>query len=175
MSKETRNCKLQQSHKKLGKRGYSLVELCIVLALIAVVATAVVSFYRLMSGTLNDTRVAYAYLEDHDALKKKFDEWAAEMDVPGSVFFVDKNGKLFVKENGGANGQAVVFSNGRLVLGNERSESGFDQISGIEFEVDETKTMIKCITYYEYKNGDRVESHFVFSLRCGTISNGEGS
>lgn len=169
MSKETRNCKLQQSHKKLGKRGYSLVELCIVLALIAVVATAVVSFYRLMSGTLNDTRSAYAYLEDHNALKKKFDEWAAEKDTPGSVFFVDKKGKLFVKENEGANGQAVVFSNGRLVLGNDRSESGFDQISGIYFEADETKTMIKCVTYYEYKNGDRVEGQFVFSLRCGSI------
>ena len=175
MSKETRNCKLQQSHKKLGKRGYSLVELCIVLALIAVVATAVVSFYRLMSGTLNDTRVAYAYLEDHDALKKKFDEWAAEMDVPGSVFSVE-GGALTVKtpESSEKSEKKVSLRNGNLFLGGEYV-SGFDQVSGIEFEVDETKTMIKCITYYEYKNGDRVESHFVFSLRCGTISNGEGS
>ena len=168
---------MQQSHKKLGKRGYSLVELCIVLALIAIVATAVVSFYRLMSGTLNDTRSAYAYLEDHNALKKKFDEWAAEKDVPGSVFFVDKNGKLFVKENGEATGQAVVFSNGRLVLGNDRSESGFDHISDIYFEVDETKTMIKCVTYYETRGGDRMEEQFVFSLRCGSIDsevNGNG-
>lgn len=168
---------MQQSHKKLGKRGYSLVELCIVLALIAIVATAVVSFYRLMSGTLNDTRSAYAYLEDHNALKKKFDEWAAEKDVPGSVFFVDKNGKLFVKENGEATGQAVVFSNGRLVLGNDRSESGFDHISGIYFEVDETKTLIKCVTYYETRGGDRMEEQFVFSLRCGSIDsevNGNG-
>ncbi len=172
MSKETRNCKLQQSHKKLGKRGYSLVELCIVLALIAVVATAVVSFYRLMSGTLNDTRVAYAYLEDHNALKKKFDEWAAEKDVPGSVFSVSENGKLCIKVSG--TDCDVKFLDGKLFFGGQYA-SGFDQISGIEFDVDETKTMIKCITYYEYKNGDRVESHFVFSLRCGTISNGEGS
>ena len=168
---------MQQSHKKLGKRGYSLVELCIVLALIAVVATAVVSFYRLMSGTLNDTRSAYAYLEDHNALKKKFDEWAAEKDVPGSVFFVDKNGKLFIREDGEATGQAVVFSNGKLVFGRDRSESGFDQISGIYFKADETKTLIKCITYYEYKDGTRMEEQFVFYLRCGTIDsevNGNG-
>jgi prepilin-type N-terminal cleavage/methylation domain-containing protein len=164
MSKETRNCKLQQSHKKLGKRGYSLVELCIVLALIAVVATAVVSFYRLMSGTLNDTRVAYAYLEDHDALKKKFDEWAAEMDVPGSVFFVSKDGELCINENCN-----VKFSNGTLFFEGYNYETGFDHISGMTFKVDEEKKLIKCVTYYEYNGGDRVESHFVFSPRCGTI------
>ena len=174
MSKETRNCKLQQSHKKLGKRGYSLVELCIVLALIAVVATAVVSFYRLMSGTLNDTRVAYAYLEDHDALKKKFDEWAAEKDTPGSVFSVKDGGNKKDDKILCIDDQEVKFSNGKLFFGGQY-ESGFDHISGMTFELDEVKKLIKCVTYYEYNGGDRVESHFVFSLRCGTISNGEGS
>ena len=162
---------MQQSHKKLGKRGYSLVELCIVLALIAVVATAVVSFYRLMSGTLNDTRVAYAYLEDHNALKKAFDEWAAEKDVPGSVFSVKGDGKILCIDD-----QEVKFSSGHLFLG-DKYEMGFDQISGMTFEIDDEEKLIKCITYYEYKDGTRVESHFVFTLRCGTIRsevNGNG-
>ena len=165
---------MQQSHKKLGKRGYSLVELCIVLALIAVVATAVVSFYRLMSGTLNDTRSAYAYLEDHNALKKKFDEWAAEKDTPGSVFSVSEDRKLCITENGAT--YDVKFLDDKLFFGGQYA-SGFDQISGIYFEADETKTMIKCVTYYETRGGDRMEEQFVFSLRCGSIDsevNGNG-
>jgi hypothetical protein len=94
--------------------------------------------------------------------------------VPGSVFFVSENDKrkLCIKENGAT--YEVKFLDDKLFFGGQYA-SGFDQISGIYFEADETKTMIKCVTYYEYKNGDRVESHFVFSLRCGTISNGEGS
>lgn len=170
MRKETRNSKLKKSHQaKLGKRGYTLIELTIAMALLAVVAVAVVSFYQLMNGTLRDNRDTYEYLEDHDALQKTFEEWAAEKDVPGSVFKVGEDGKLTVTENG--NSYKVSVSNGNLFLGGEYL-SGFDEVSGISFETEGTGTLIKCITYHEHKDGSRMESCFVFSLRCGEIQGG---
>ena len=169
MSKQTRNDKRQKSHKaKRGTRGFTLVELCIVMALIAVVATAAISFYALMSGTLKDNRIAYEYLEDHATLKSEFDKWAAEKDTPDSVFSVTEDGKLTVTEDGET--QTVSFSRGTLSLGGKYVWN-LDKISGISFSVDETGTLIKCTTYHTNQNGERIESRFVFSRRCEQTQN----
>lgn len=160
---------MQKSHKaRLGTGGFTLVEICIVLALLAIVTTVTITFYNLMNGTLKDNRIAYEYLEDHADLKGEFDKWAAEKDTPDSVFSVTADGKLTVEENG--INQTVIFSEGFLFLGEKRVGT-FESVSGISFSMDETGTLIKCTTYHTSQNGERVESRFVFMRRCQKTQN----
>jgi prepilin-type N-terminal cleavage/methylation domain-containing protein len=173
MCKKIRDIRAQKSHNsKSGKSGFTLVELSVVLALLAILTTMIVSFSVLMHGFAAENSAEYQFLEDHAMLKEKLCTWAAENDVQGNVFTVT-DGALTVTQNGTP--KYVSFKDGVLTLGGEKRE-GLDAIDGMTFTTDtgtdesnaEPK-LIKCVTYRIGKNGQRVESSFVFSLRCGTI------
>ena len=166
-----RNIKVQKSHNvKQGKSGFTLVELCVVLALLAILTTMTVSFSVLMNGFAAENKAEYEFLEDHAALKEKLCTWAAENDVTGNVFTVNTDETLTVTENGTE--KNVSFADGVLTLGGEQKVA-FDAIDGVIFASNDK--LIKCVTYRIAENGERIEHSFVFSLRCGTIQNEEGS
>ena len=165
MCRKIRNTKAKKTYKVLhGKGGFTLVELCIVLALLAILTTMTVSFTVLMNGFAADNQVEYEFLEDHATLKEELSAWMAENDVSGSVFSVSEGGTLTVTAD--ATEKAVSFNDGSLTLGGEQ-KSGLNAIDGITFTANDK--LIKCVTYRIAKNGKRIESNFVFPLRCGTI------
>ena len=162
---KTMTKQVQQPHNaKPGKSGFTLVELCIVLALLAILATMTVSFSVLMNGFAAENKAEYEFLEDHATLKETLGVWAAENDVTGSVFKVNEDGTLTVTENGVE--QNVSFADGVLTLGGEQ-KAGLDAIDGVIFTANDK--LIKCVTYRIAKDGERIEHSFVFSLRCGVI------
>ena len=165
MCRKTRNNKAQKTHNaKCGKGGFTLVELCVVLALFAILVTMIVSFSVLMNGFASNNKADYEFLKDHARLKEKIGIWAAENDVSGCVFLVGADGTLTVTADG--NEKSVSLSNGELSLGGEQI-SGFNTIDGITFTANDK--LIKCVTYRIDKDGNRIESSFVFSLRSGTV------
>ena len=162
---KTRNYQVQKPHNaKPGKSGFTLVELCVVLALLAILATMTVSFSVLMNGFAAENKAEYEFLEDHATLKETLGVWAAENDVTGSVFKINEDGTLTVTENGVE--QNVSFADGVLTLGGEQ-KAGLDTIDGVIFTANDK--LIKCVTYRIAENGERIEHSFVFSLRCGVI------
>jgi len=162
---KTRNYQVQKPHNaKPGKSGFTLVELCVVLALLAILATMTVSFSVLMNGFAAENKAEYEFLEDHATLKETLGVWAAENDVTGSVFKINEDGTLTVTENGVE--QNVSFADGVLTLGGEQ-KAGLDTIDGVIFTSNDK--LIKCVTYRTAKDGERIEHSFVFSLRSGVI------
>jgi prepilin-type N-terminal cleavage/methylation domain-containing protein len=165
------NYQVSKSHNaKQGKSGFTLVELCVVLALLAILTTMTVSFSVLMNGFAAENKAEYEFLEDHAALKEKLCTWVAENDMSGNVFTVNTDETLTVTENGTE--KNVSFADGVLTLGGEQKVA-FDAIDGVIFASNDK--LIKCVTYRIAENGERIEHSFVFSLRCGTIQNEEGS
>lgn len=160
-----RNIKVQKPHNaKQGKSGFTLVELCVVLALLTILTTMTVSFSVLMNGFAAENKAEYEFLEDHAALKKKLCTWVAENDVTDSTFKVNEDGTLCVTEN--ETERSVSFADGILSLGGEQ-KAGLDAIDGVIFTANDK--LIKCVTYRIAKDGERIEHSFVFSLRCGVI------
>ena len=160
-----RDIRVRKYHnEKCGKGGFTLVELCVVLALLAILTTMIVSFSVMMSGFAAENKIEYEFLEDHAALKEKLCTWVAENDVSGSVFAINEGGILTVTRNGIE--KSVSFADGDLSLAEEKIK-GLDSIEGMSFTSNEK--LIKCVTYRTDKNGQRVERSFVFSLRCGVI------
>ena len=171
MYRDMRNVKLQKSHnERNGKGGFTLVELSVVLALIAMLITATVSFSVLMNGYSTKNEAEYEFLEDHATVKNAVCTFASEYDVPGNVFTMKGDGTFAVNDNGTE--RNVSFSDGVLSLGGRRTED-LDGIDGISFTTN--GNLIKCVTYNTGNDGVRNESSFVFSLRIATIDTGGGN
>lgn len=159
---------------KNNKRGFTLVELAIVMGILVIVTGITVSFSVLMRDLTADNRDEYAFLEDHSEFKEEFGSLIAENDVSGSEFTV-KNGDLLIGE------KTVKFSGGTLLVINgnqvEKRVAGFDKIDSVTFKVVEGKNenkLIKCTTQHTNEDGVPVKISFVISLRCGEILTTEG-
>ena len=144
----------KQNKKSVGKCGFTLVELSVVMALVAILATMTVSFTALMSGFANDSRAEYEYLEEYSNLKEEISKKLKEYDATDFNFFVE-NYNLEI--NGSAITDKVDFSK-------------YDSIGGVKFELIDGK-LIKCTT--TRKNPEQTMS-FVFYPRFATINGGGG-
>lgn len=150
-----------------GKRGFTLVELSVVLALVALLSTMVVSFSVFFSGFVNGNNAEYDYLEDHAALKDSLCTWLAEQDGEQSIFTPSADGLTVT--NGTS--QTVTFSDGVLTMG-ESTVKNLDGIHAVRFSVDEDETLIKCETFRFSDSGKKTACTFVFYVRCGTVEGG---
>ena len=159
MRRYNSNKKTEYSAKK-NKRGYTLLELTIVLALTAIVATMVVSFSTLVNKYNKGSRADYAFFEDCAALKKQVTQLVSENDVKGKSFDVTGN-ILTIGE------ARVSFSEEGLLKLGESELGKFEAIDGVEFSANDK--LIKCTMHYIKDGGASKEVSFVFSLRCGNI------
>ena len=99
------------------RRGFTLVELCVVLALVAIVTTMIATFSVLINRYSQDNANDYAFYEQCFEYKKEF-----EKDVTGkSISSFDCEGNK------------------------DRNVGNYDQIEKAEFEIEETDgKLIKC-------------------------------
>ena len=166
MFRKKQNDKARKYNSRYGKGGFTLVELCITMAIVAILGTMVVSFAVMMGGAVNNSSVEYAFLEEHSQLKEGLSKWIAENDLPGNEFSADINtltvsGRETVTTvNLARNGDNLEVKAGEMLLGS------FENIDGASFFVE--SGLVKCVTYREDKNGGRVESSFVVALRLGS-------
>ena len=150
-----------------GKGGFTLAELCIVLALVAIVSVMIVSFSTLMGDHTTALDDQYDFLADCAVLESALRIWVAEYDVPGNTFTVDESKKLAISGTTG-----VEFRNGALSLGQKKVQ-GLKTIQKVEFDTNEA--VVKCTV--TAKDGVETTTYsFIFSLRAGALARaGEGA
>ena len=135
----------KQNISSVGKRGFTLVELSVVIALLAILVTMTVTFTMAMNGFVDVNRAEYDYLEEHSKLKEEISNWITENDVQGNNFSdtVDKDiSVLEVHIN--EERKTAKFENGILDL-NGREIKGFDSIASVTFDTIGGE-LIKCTT-----------------------------
>ena len=165
MCRKSMTTNVQKSHNvKHGKCGFTLVELSVVLTLLAILATMIISFSVLMSAFAEGSKVEYAFLEDHAALKDALCSWVAENDEAESQFRIPNNSTLSLTKPG--TGRVVLFSNGVLSMGAEQV-ADLGSIDSVVFTANDK--LIKCVTSGTGMNGERIECSFVLFIRCGSI------
>ncbi len=148
-----------------GKGGFTLVELCVVLALLAILTAAISSFSVLMNRYAVDASQETDFWEDNAALKKELRNWIAENDVEGNTFAV-QNGALTVQDTE----KSISFAGGTLTVDGTQKE-GFAAISGVEFTTaDGGRRLIKCTVFFITENGERKEADFLFSCRVASVA-----
>ena len=150
--------KVNNSARKNG--GFTIVELVVALAILAILVTIVASFSVLMGDYAKDSGTEYAFLEDVFTLKRTMTEWAAEEDYAGAQFLID-NGSLSV------NGKSFSIESGVLQFG-DRSMSALSTIAAITVKGNENG-LVKCKAVGVKENGVILESEFVFALRAADL------
>ena len=149
------------SHAKHSRKGFTLVEICVVLALLSILTVMTVSFTALMSGFAGRSSAAYEYAKDCAALKEALAIWITENDTADGVFGLGASGDLT------ASGEehAVTFADGTLTLGT-RTVS-LDTVERLAFTTN--GKLIKC-EIHPIEGKDIQPVQLVFSLRCAAIS-----
>ncbi len=151
-----------------GKGGFTLVELCVVLALLAILTAAISSFSVLMNRYAVDASQETDFWEDNAALKKELRNWIAENDVANRHFFVE-NGVLKSAPQGQKEGANSICLVGNALMVNGVNQTEYTAIDGVEFSAASGFSVIKCTVYYTTENGGRKEADFLFSCRAATV------
>ena len=150
-----------------ARRGFTLAELCIVMAVLGILLTMVVSFSTLMNKHAVTNAEQYTFLEESGLVRDAIEDWIAEKDVKGKEITVKGNALV-------ADGDELSFRSGKLsCLDGEELEI----VHGIVFEIPEPDEgdedvkdarLIKCTVRRVDGVGDREERVYVFSLRAAT-------
>lgn len=153
-----------------GKGGFTLVELSIVMALLAILTTMIFSFSVLMNQSTAESKEEYAFLEDCAILKENFSQWLSENDSADAVF-VAAGGRLDIVDTD----TSVLFSDGTLLLGKSDRVEGLDALEGVSFSTDQSTGLIKCSVYRLNEKNEREYFYMVFYPRCGSIGSQGGT
>lgn len=76
--------------KENGKRGFTLIELSIVLALVAIISVMVVSFSLLASKRTKDSEKALNFMQDTTAVESVMEGWIDDMERAGATFSIEQ-------------------------------------------------------------------------------------
>lgn len=156
-----------------GKGGFTLVELCVVLALLAILAVGITSFSVLMNGFAAEASEETAFWEENAALKSELRRWIAENDVNGKSFYIE-NGVL--KSTNTVEGQSAksIYLAGSALMVNGVQKTEYNAIDGIVFTNHSDGRLIKCTVYQITESGARNEIDFLFSVRAAQITASTG-
>jgi prepilin-type N-terminal cleavage/methylation domain-containing protein len=156
--------------KKSRKRGFTLVELCVVMLLSTLIVSMIVTFSSLISGYANENRDRVDFFEDSAKFKEALSEWMSLYDVDKSVFKIDDENK-FILNYDGADIHGLKFYQGTMEIGNLKVEN-LNSIDKVEFFIPSgaEKGVIKCVLYRYDREGRLIdESVLIFAPRCAQI------
>ena len=166
--------KVPKSHNaRHGKGGFTLVELCVVLALLAILTVTISSFSVLMNRYAVEASRETDFWEENAAIKAELRRWIAENDTSLNTFVV-QDGTLVVKLRETQEvTNTISFAGGVLTVDGAQKE-GFAAVDGIDFTTDNNGRLIKCTVYQITESGARNEIDFLFSVRAAQITASTG-
>ncbi len=139
----------KQNIAKRGKSGFTLAELCIVLAIVVISSAMIVSFSASMKQFATSNQEEYDFLEDCGAVRDGLYRWIAEKDGPDADF-----SDILEKD--------FIVRGGTLVLDSDTRIEDLDTIRRVSFKRE--GNLIKCeITRV---GSDSASKSYVFALRC---------
>lgn len=164
--------KSNKARKRTG--GFTIAELSVVMALIAIITAMTVSFTVVMNDVTAQNRTQYDFLQDCAVVEDELNDWVALNDVDGAVFTVGQDGALTVVTSGETS--TVSIAGSVLSMGSEQAHNleqvhGVGTIGKITFSTNSpTNTLIKCVM--TRIDNEAQSCSFVFSLRIATIEGG---
>ena len=146
--------------KKSGKRGFTLVELSVVLLLLSILTGMIISFTLLVRKNNAQMNEELAFATDADAVRTAVVSAVSRLDREGTVFSVTEAGALLLGD------EVLTFSEGVLMLGADTLAEA-KSLDGIAFATN--GGIIKGILWRERENGEKETVTFAIAPVCGSI------
>lgn len=154
------------AEKNTRKRGFTLVELTVVILLTTLITSMVVTYSRLVSDHVKDSRVRYDFFEDSATFKAELSAWMSLYDEDGAVFTAE-DGKLSLNHRGHEL-HTLRFRHGTLEIGSLKVEN-LNAIDKVEFFASKNG-VIKCVlSRYDRDGNKEDESVLIFVPRCAEV------
>jgi len=155
----------------LCRRGSTLVELCIVMALFSILSVMIVSFSAAADTFANEQQEKYAFFESASQIHQDITDVLMSCDSLGNEVNVYDTaivcGNTEIEFD--AVGNTLNISNGE----GAETRRKIDSVRLITFELSPDGGLLKCTVYGEDSKGRTYSRAFVFALRCAKY-NGEG-
>ena len=153
-----------------SRRGSTLVEMCVVIALIGIVSTMIVSFSALVSASVDSQRSRYAFLEEASAVKEQLSGWLDRMDTEGTACTVT-SAQLYAAPSGAAatfdeRSQTLVLTYADGTVNRLDTET----VNQVTFALSPENAIVKCTVTGAHSPTEQYSISFILSLRCGSFA-----
>lgn len=156
-------------------KGATLVELCIVMALLAIVSTMIVSFSAIVHKYVSSEQNQYAFIEETSRIKQEMQQWLSALDTRGTKILVTED--RIQAENTDA---TIQFNKTMRVLiftyedGSER-EITTQTVKDIQFGLHvlhDSSAIAKCTVSGSDEYLEEFSQRFLLALRCASFTGG---
>lgn len=153
---------------KNARRGFTLVELCIVIALISIVMVLMISFLAVFRPRVVQNQIRQDFIDEVSRVRDELKRWVSNADV--SVIYVEYGGFLLATNGLQSDPDAVVCFGETGLLEFKYSSSdhpnvslNLDVIKTIELEIYNSK-LLKCTFTGEDTYGQELSQTMFFAL-----------
>ena len=150
---------------RIGRRGVTLVELVVVLALIAILSTTIVLMSKSLSGLVSMNNHTYDNIENLSVSREFIEKWFHTFDSEEYVYEVN-NDNIIIKNIDNTNSYTIRVNNGLIEIDYPDIVSSsiprtltFKNINDIKFKTITERRIFKCTIIYD----ENLEFSFVLS------------
>ena len=156
------------NNRILSRRGSTLVELIVAMALVSIVSIMIVSFSAMAHSFSGDEQGKHQFIDDCAAIRRDINDFLltcdTEKDVVGgseTVITVASNGLNCT------NGKFIgaIYTSDKVMLG----DRVLDGVAAITFVPTSNPKLLKCTVTGATEKGQTYSQTFVFALRCATF------
>ena len=144
-----------------SRRGSTLIEMIIAMALIAIVSIMIVSFSAMTHSFVGDEQSKHSFIDECAEIRRDISDFLLEQDIAGN--------KMTLYKDSGLNGKNDAFYWYKNYK--ELNDKVYENIDDISFEIGSGK-LLKCTVTGISEKGVEYKQTFVFALRCATFVGG---
>lgn len=127
-----------------SKKGFTLTELCVVMAITAIVATMVVTTSVFIFKQNADINQDTSFISEVTDVQTRMNEWLKRYDNAGYQI-VHKNGQGMLEAKKGEETSTITFSEKCIKIDGVKVSDEYKNISGITFQIIEDKSSTGAI------------------------------
>ena len=146
------------NNRILSRRGSTLVELIIAMALVSIVSIMIVSFSAMAHSFSGDEQGKHQFIDDCATVRRDINDFLLTCDFAGKTVTVESNELTGFDDN--------FWWNDYTNSLNGKELKGTDQI---EFSKTGNPKLLRCTVTGRTEKGTEYSQTFVFALRCATF------
>ena len=144
-----------------SRRGSTLIEMIIAMALIAIVSIMIVSFSAMTHSFAGDEQGKHSFIDECAEIRRDISDFLLEQDKADN--------EMTLYKDSGLNGEEDAFYWYKNYK--ELDDKVYENIDDISFEIGSSK-LLKCTVTGSTEKGVEYKQTFVFALRCATFVEG---